>query len=76
MPSTVNYTPEFQLGDAVAKALAAVGVTKERVERWVGGPCGCLERQHKLNLVSSWAWGTLRHKFTDARTVFEEMLQS
>lgn len=37
------------LGDMVATGLAAVGITKERVERLVGGPCGCGERQEKLN---------------------------
>ena len=37
------------LGDYVANALSAVGITKERVEAVVGGPCGCSERQAWLN---------------------------
>ena len=37
------------LGDMVAAGLAAVGITKARVERLVGGPCGCQGRQADLN---------------------------
>lgn len=37
------------LGDMTAAGLAAVGITKERVEAIVGGPCGCDERQEALN---------------------------
>lgn len=37
------------LGDLVATGLAAVGITKERVESVVGGPCGCPERRDALN---------------------------
>lgn len=33
----------------VAAALAAAGITKERVEAIVGGPCGCPERQEAMN---------------------------
>lgn len=37
------------LGDIVAAGLAAVGITKERVSKALGRPCGCAERQKKLN---------------------------
>lgn len=37
------------LGDRVASALAAIGVTKERVSKALGRPCGCAKRQAKLN---------------------------
>jgi len=37
------------LGDLAAGALAAVGITKDRVEAIVGGPCGCPERQAWMN---------------------------
>ncbi len=47
----------FQLGDAVESALSAVGVTKERVEKWLGGPCGCEERKAMLNRLWTWATG-------------------
>lgn len=41
--------PAGGLGDLVAWALAAVGVTKERYSRLLGRPCGCAARQEKLN---------------------------
>lgn len=37
------------LGDIVATGLSAVGITKERVSKLLGGDCGCEERQQKLN---------------------------
>lgn len=37
------------LGDYVASALDAIGITKDRVEAIVGGPCGCPERQAAMN---------------------------
>ena len=39
------------LGDRVASALSAVGITKDRVSALVGGDCGCQERQEWLNRV-------------------------
>lgn len=41
------------LGDYVANALSAVGITKERVEAVVGGPCGCSERQGYINAAAA-----------------------
>lgn len=37
------------LGDMVANGLSAVGITKERVSKAIGRPCGCAKRQEKLN---------------------------
>jgi len=37
------------LGDMVAAGLAAVGITKERVSKAIGKPCGCAKRQERLN---------------------------
>lgn len=47
------------LGDAVESALSAVGITKERVAEWIGGPCGCKERQQRLNDLHQWAKDTV-----------------
>jgi hypothetical protein len=33
----------------VAAGLSAIGITKERVSKAVGGDCGCSKRQEKLN---------------------------
>ena len=41
--------PRHGLGDMVASALSAVGITKERVSAAIGRPCGCAERQQALN---------------------------
>lgn len=42
-------------GDHVAQALSSVGVTTERVEKWLGANCGCAERRQKLNELGLWA---------------------
>lgn len=42
------------LGDAVERALTAVGVTQERVRSWVG-ECCCQERKDRLNQLDLWA---------------------
>jgi hypothetical protein len=41
--------PRPGLGDLVAAGLSAVGITPERVSAVTGRPCGCKERQAKLN---------------------------
>ena len=33
----------------LAAGLAAVGITKERVSKALGKPCGCAKRQQRLN---------------------------
>lgn len=43
------------LGDAIAAALMTVGISKERVSRWLGRECHCKERQEKLNSLGRWA---------------------
>ena len=47
------------LGDVVEQALTSVGVTKERVTRWMGKDCNCKERQQRLNELGNWARQTL-----------------
>jgi hypothetical protein len=42
------------LGDMVAAGLSAIGITKERVEAVVGGPCGCDGRQAAMNAAGAW----------------------
>ena len=43
------------LGEHVESILTTFGITKDRVENWVGGPCGCEERKQKLNALGEWA---------------------
>lgn len=47
--------PSRGLGDMVSDALALVGVTEERVTKWLGRPCGCGGRRRKLNKLGRWA---------------------
>ena len=37
------------LGDMVAAGLSAIGITKERVSKTIGKPCGCGARQQAMN---------------------------
>ena len=41
------------LGDRVASALDSVGITKARVQKLVGGPCRCPDRQAALNAAGA-----------------------
>ena len=43
------------LGDRIAKALAATGISQEAVSKWLGAPCNCAERQAKLNALDAWS---------------------
>ena len=37
------------LGDMVAAGLSTIGITKERVSKAIGRPCGCGKRAEQLN---------------------------
>lgn len=41
--------PPLPIGSAIARALAAVGITGRRVEAVIRKPCGCAQRQLKLD---------------------------
>lgn len=65
-----------QLGDKIELALALVGITKERVTRWLGRPCRCEERKQMLNRLSSWAT-RIHHGNTDkAEEYLDQILDS
>lgn len=65
---------EKGLGDLMEKALTTVGLTKDRVESWLGEPCGCKERKEKLNQISAWAKRILRGKVDHAREFLNGIL--
>lgn len=54
------------LGSTISAALSSVNVTPERVEEWVGAPCGCKERQEKLDALGRWAARVARGKVDGA----------
>lgn len=58
----------------MSRALAAVGVTPERVSAWVGGPCGCEERRERLNALGAWAGRVLAGRVGRAREYLEVLL--
>lgn len=55
------------LGDRVERALSLAGLTQERVEAWLGRPCGCDERREKLNQIDAWARRVVSGRIARAR---------
>jgi len=66
----------FRLGDQIESALNLVGVTQERVEKWIGGPCNCPERKKNYNALSDWAQDVLFGKLddTDKEDALEQLI--
>jgi hypothetical protein len=52
---TVTNIGPLPLGNYIHNALELVGVTPERVSRWLGQECNCKERQDKMNQIGAWA---------------------
>ena len=65
----------MKLGDTTAKALASVGITEERVNRWLGGPCNCEKRRVKLNQLGSWVSRVLSGKMEKAEEHLETIMK-
>ena len=61
------------LGDMVEKALTSVGITKDRVEKLLGRPCNCKERQRRLNELSHWARRVVGGKLSGAMDYFNRI---
>lgn len=59
------------LGDVISNALAVVGITEERVTKWLGKPCGCEERKQRLNAILWWA---SRPKASRSKAYLEEII--
>lgn len=64
------------LGDTIERALSLVGITKERVSKWVGSPCGCIERQEKLNQLGWWAARILFGRTEKAREHLDVIMET
>ncbi len=62
------------LGDRVEQALSLVGITEEKVSKWLGRPCGCSERKRKLNQVGAWASRVLLGKTDQAEEYLNEIV--
>ena len=61
-------------GDRLEKALRTVGITKDRVEAWLGKPCKCGERQAKLNAIGAWAKRVLAGQTEDAEVYLNRIM--
>lgn len=64
------------LGDRIESVLSLLGITSERIEAWVGAPCGCKERAEKLNLLEQWAITSLRESGRRSREYLRKILNS
>ena len=61
------------LGDTVYQTLQTVGVTQQRVERWLG-TCCCEERREKLNQIDMLIRRILRGKIESIGTYVGQIL--
>ncbi len=66
----------IRVGDVIAWGLRLIGVTDERVSRWIGTECGCRERRRRLNALSDWAWSVIKGRIpiSKAREELDKML--
>lgn len=62
------------LGDAVENALSSVGITKDRVSKWLGRPCQCKERLEKLNRLGAWVSRVLSGKTDKAEEYLDQVM--
>ena len=58
----------------MSEALSLVGITEERVSRWLGRPCGCSERREQLNRLGEWAARVLSGKTERAEEHLNDLL--
>jgi len=67
------------LGDVITAALTLVGITDDRVSKWLGKPCACPIYREKLNRLSSWARRSLKRivlgNAKQSLTELEEILE-
>lgn len=62
------------VGDHVEKALSSLGITKERVEAWLGRPCRCRERKRKLNEIGQWAYRVISGERANAKEELDRIV--
>lgn len=71
----MDAAPIKGLGDRVETALSAVGITPEKVEKWVGVPCGCSERKQRLNALGAWARQVMSKGLANAKDHLETLIR-
>ncbi len=55
-------------------ALAAAGISADRIEWWLGMPCGCRERREKLDAVEAWARRIMGGRIEKAEKYLNDLL--
>lgn len=68
--------PETGPGTVIRLALDRVGINSERIENWLGVPCGCREREEKLNAVTAWARRVVQGRVDSAREYLTRLLNN
>jgi len=63
-----------KIGDVIHTALETVGVTTDRVSKWLGKPCNCPERREKLNQLHRWAERIIAGRIDKAITYLEQII--
>ena len=63
------------LGDRVEQVLTSVGITSERVEGWLGMPCGCKKRKEKLNKLGDWVLRSVGLSHEEAAEELEKIIK-
>lgn len=69
-----GLSPKKLLGDHIEEALTSVGITSDRVSKFLGRPCGCKERKEKLNRLHAWAIRVMGGHVEEGKKDIEEML--
>ncbi len=73
IPNNPNSVWDF--GDHVKSALDLMGITQDRVKRYLGTSCySCVERQRRLNRVGQWCRQALLGEAPQVKRMFEEVL--
>ena len=70
----VSPPPVILLGDHVKNALKKVGISEERVTKWLGRPCGCAKRRQKLNDLDVWVRNILSGQTEGGTKELDEVL--
>lgn len=65
---------EVYLGDMVSHALSRVGITKDRISKFLGRKCSCAERQEKLNNLDRWARQSTKQSIKAARGFLKKLI--
>ena len=63
------------LGTLIESALSSIGLTSERVEKWLGRPCGCKERREKLDSLTRWAARVIMGRSEGAKQYLDSLTQ-